>query len=57
MRTYRKHAAVVILFVAAMITPADVGTQVLVFVPVFILYEISIFISARVAKNREEELK
>ena len=57
MRTYRRHAVIVILFVSAIITPADIGTQVLVFIPVFILYEISIFISARVAKNLEAELQ
>lgn len=55
MRTYRRHAAVVILIVSAIITPADVGTQLLVFVPVYILYEFSIFISARVVKQMEED--
>jgi len=51
MREHRRHAIVAILFVSAMITPADVGTQILVFIPVYILYEISIFISSRVVKN------
>ncbi|NNC94588.1 MAG: twin-arginine translocase subunit TatC [Chitinophagales bacterium] len=52
MRSYRKHAFVVILLIAAIITPADVGTQIMVTLPVCILYEISIFIAARVEKNR-----
>ena len=54
MRTYRKHALVAILFVSAIITPADVGTQILVAVPVYFLYEISILISAKVERSRDE---
>ncbi len=50
MRSYRKHAFVIILMIAAIITPADVWTQVLVTIPVYFLYEISVFISARVYK-------
>lgn len=56
MKSHRKHAAVVTLIIAALITPADVGTQVLVSIPVFFLYEISIGISRRVNKKREKEL-
>ncbi|GIV34668.1 MAG: Sec-independent protein translocase protein TatC [Chitinophagales bacterium] len=53
MRTYRRHAIVIILFISAIITPSpDIGSQILVFLPVYFLYEISIFISARVEKNR-----
>jgi len=55
MREYRKHAFVVILVIAAAITPADVWTQILVSVPVYFLYEISILVSARVVKNAELE--
>lgn len=51
MRSYRKHAFVLILLIAAVITPADVWTQVLVTVPVYFLYEFSILISARVYKK------
>lgn len=57
MRNHRKHAAVVILIISALITPADVGTQVLVAIPVFFLYEISIGISRRVNKKLEKELE
>ncbi|TVR78569.1 MAG: twin-arginine translocase subunit TatC [Chitinophagaceae bacterium] len=52
MKTYRKHAFVGIVIVAAVITPADVGTQLLVTVPVYVLYEFSIFISANVERKR-----
>jgi len=51
MRNHRKHAFVIILVIAAVITPADVWTQILVTIPVYFLYEISVFISARVYKE------
>jgi sec-independent protein translocase protein TatC len=57
MRTYRKHAVVVILIVAAVITPSpDVTSQLLVAFPLYILYEVSIIISAREEKRRLAEL-
>jgi len=52
MRKYRKHAIVVVLILAAIITPPDVFSQTLVSIPLILLYEISIFIAARVVKNR-----
>jgi sec-independent protein translocase protein TatC len=55
MRTYRKHAIVVIFIVAAIITPPDVFSQTLVAIPLLILYEVSILISARVMKQKEKE--
>jgi len=52
MRQYRKHSMVVILIIAALITPSpDVTSQMLVALPLFLLYEISIFISAAVVKK------
>ncbi len=51
MRTYRRHAIVVILIFAAIITPPEVITQILIGIPVIILYEISIFVSARTQKK------
>lgn len=57
MRTYRRHAVVVILIVAAVITPSpDVTSQLLVAFPLYILYEVSIIISAREEKRRLAEL-
>ena len=48
-KTYRKYAYVVILIVAAVITPSpDWTSQTIVAVPLILLYEISIFISKRV---------
>ena len=57
MRDYRKHSMVGILFVSAIITPADVGTQLLVAVPVYVLYEMSIFISAKVERDFERQFE
>lgn len=57
MRKYRRHAIIVILIVAAVLTPSpDVLSQMLVATPMLILYEISIFISAAVDRNRRKEL-
>ncbi|MFN2396593.1 MAG: twin-arginine translocase subunit TatC, partial [Bacteroidales bacterium] len=56
MRTYRKHAYVVMLLLSAIITPPDVFSQIMVFFPLFFLYEIGIMISKYVVKKREKEL-
>ena len=46
MRKYRKHAVVIILIVSAVITPSpDVTSQMVVAVPMYFLYEVSIFVS------------
>lgn len=55
MRKYRKHAIVVIFVLAAIITPPDIFSQTLVAIPLLVLYEISIFISARVMKQKDRE--
>jgi sec-independent protein translocase protein TatC len=55
MRKYRKHAIVVVLIIAAIITPPDVFSQTLVSIPLILLYEVSIFIAARVVKKREAD--
>jgi sec-independent protein translocase protein TatC len=57
MRTYRRHAFIIILIVAAAITPPDVVTQLLVGIPLYFLYEVSIFVSKRVSKARKKELE
>ena len=53
----RKYAVVAILVLAALVTPPDVITQVILFVVVYGLYEVSIFLVARVEKKREEQLR
>ncbi len=53
----RKYAVVGILILAALVTPPDVITQVILFVVVYGLYEISIFLVRRVERKREEQLR
>jgi sec-independent protein translocase protein TatC len=56
LKVYRKYAYVVILIVAAVITPSpDWTSQTIVAVPLILLYEISIFISRKVDKQRVKE--
>ncbi|WP_239692027.1 twin-arginine translocase subunit TatC [Hymenobacter coccineus] len=50
MQLYRKHAIVVILVLAAIITPPDVTAQIIVTIPIMLLYELSIHI-ARVVRR------
>lgn len=57
LRAYRRHAIVAILIVAAIITPPDVISQLLVSIPLFILYEISIQVVGRVQANREKAMR
>ncbi|MEY3586561.1 MAG: twin-arginine translocase subunit TatC [Bacteroidota bacterium] len=51
---YRKHAIVVILILAAIITPPDVISQVIVTIPIYLLFEISVLVAKRVAKNQKD---
>jgi sec-independent protein translocase protein TatC len=51
LKKYRRHAIVIILSISAIITPPDITSQVLVTVPVVLLYQLSIFISRRVIKK------
>ena len=54
LKSYRRHALVAILIIAAVITPPDLTSQVLVALPVLVLYEVSIVISRRVIKRNAE---
>ncbi len=56
LKSYRRHAIVVILILAAIITPPDLVDQLIVFVPLYCLYEISIFISKKALKDREDKM-
>ena len=52
LRKYRKHAIVAVLILAAIITPPDVISQILVSIPILGLYEIGIVVASRVVKRR-----
>lgn len=55
MKTYRRHAIIAVLLVAAIITPPDITSQILVALPLLLLYEISIGISRMVQKKEEDQ--
>jgi sec-independent protein translocase protein TatC len=55
LRKFRKHSIVVILIIAAIITPPDVFSQIVVSIPLYLLYEISIFLSAMIQRRKEKE--
>lgn len=52
LKKYRKHALVVNLIAAAIITPPDITSQILVALPILLLYEISILVVGRVEKKK-----
>jgi sec-independent protein translocase protein TatC len=54
LRKYRKHSLVIVLIIAAIITPPDIASQIIVTIPIMILYEIGILVSQRVIKNQEK---
>ncbi len=53
----RRYAIVIILFVAALVTPPDIMSQLILFAAVYPLYEVSIFLIRRIEKRREADLK
>ena len=57
LKSVRKYAVVAILLLAALVTPPDVITQVILFVVVYGLYEVSIFLVGRVEVKREAKLR
>lgn len=57
MRKFRRHSLVAILLLSAIITPPDVFSQILVAVPLIILYEVGIMISSRIVKKQAKEDK
>ena len=52
LRKYRRHAFVVNLILAAIVTPPDVTSQILVSMPILLLYELSIIILSRLEKSK-----
>jgi len=54
MKKYRKFAILGSFVLSAILTPPDVATQLMMALPIIILYEVSIFISRGVYRKREE---
>ena len=57
LRKYRKYSLVLVLILSAIITPPDIASQIVVAVPILILYEISIYISKAVVKKQAKKAK
>jgi sec-independent protein translocase protein TatC len=55
LKKYRKHALVIILLLAAIITPPDIFSQLLVSLPLYLLYEAGIIISRRIERKRKNQ--
>lgn len=55
LKKYRRHALILIVTLSAIITPPDVFSQVLVAMPLMVLYEIGISISKRIMRQQEAE--
>ena len=57
LKKYRKFALVGVLVISAVITPPDIASQVIVAIPILILYEVSIFISKGVIRRQNKKAK
>ena len=55
LRKYRRHAIVILAVSAAVLTPADVGTMFMLFTPMILLYEMSIWLVRLVVKRDESD--
>lgn len=55
LREYRKHAIIIVLLLAAIVTPPDVVSQIIVSIPILILYEVSIIISSIIHKRDQKK--
>lgn len=53
LKKYRRLAIVIILIISAVVTPPDVASQIILAVPIFILYEMGIFIAKKVEPKDE----
>jgi sec-independent protein translocase protein TatC len=55
LKKYRKYALVIVLILSAIITPPDIASQIIVAIPILILYQVSIYISKVVVKNQKKK--
>jgi sec-independent protein translocase protein TatC len=55
LRKYRKYAIVIVLIIAAIVTPPDVVSQITVAIPMLLIYEASIYISVFVERNKKKD--
>jgi len=57
LKKYRKFALVIVLILSAIITPPDIASQIIVAIPILILYQVSIYISKLVVKKQKKKQK
>ena len=57
LKKYRKYALVMVLILSAIITPPDIASQIIVAIPILILYQVSIYISKIVIRNQKKKEK
>lgn len=55
LKQYRRHAIVFIVILAAVITPPDAITQMIIAIPLYALYEVSIIVTKRIDNERAEK--
>lgn len=55
LKAYRRHSIVVILIVSALITPPDIVSQILIAMPILVLYEVGILVAKRLEKQRAQK--
>ncbi len=55
LKKYRKYALVIVLILSAIITPPDIASQIIVAIPILVLYQVSIYISKIVVKNQQKQ--
>jgi sec-independent protein translocase protein TatC len=55
LKKYRKFALVIVLILAAVITPPDIASQIIVAIPILVLYQVSIYISKVVIRNQKKK--
>ncbi len=53
LRKYRRHAIIIMAILAAVMTPADVVSQLLMLVPLYLLFEISVILASGIERRRE----
>ncbi len=57
LKTYRKYALVIVLILSAIITPPDIASQIIVSIPILVLYQVSIYISKLVVRGQRKKAK
>ena len=55
LKKYRKYALVIVLVLSAIITPPDIASQIIVAIPILVLYQVSIYISKIVVRNQKKK--